>query len=147
MAIDKSGKWWIGETPEDIRGFLESYATKGYKVHEFRPARCTCGAVAFVLDADDNEGVARRTCSACGAQHFICDSEEFWADASPETCSCPECGSNAVNVGVGFSLYRDDPTAVRWLYVGVRCSRCGVLGCFAGWKVATGNALHLLGQV
>ena len=26
--------------------------------------------------------------------------------------------------------YDDDPTAVRWLYVGERCTRCGVLGCF-----------------
>ena len=147
MSIDKSGKWWIGEGPEDIRGFLESYVSDGYEVHEFRLARCSCGGDQFVLDADDNEGVARRTCSACGAQHFICDSEEFWAEANPDTCDCPECRSNAMNVGVGFSLYEDDPSGIRWLYIGVRCSNCGILGCFAGWKVAMGDALHLLDQV
>jgi hypothetical protein len=147
MAINKTGKWWLGDDAADIRGFLESYASKGYEVNDFRLARCTCGPQVFSLEADDNEGVARRTCAACGIQHYVCDSEGFWGDANAEACVCPECGSSAMNVGVGFSLYRDDPTGIRWLYVGVQCSQCGVLGCFAGWKVAMGNALHLRDKV
>ena len=147
MAIHQGETCWIGEAPEDMGGYLEAYASDGYQVHEFRLARCTCGSVAFVLDADEEEGVARRTCSACGVQHFLCDSEEFWEDAAPETCPCVGCGSSVTNVDVGFSLYPSDPTGVRWLYVGTRCTQCGILGCAADWKVGTGDALDLFEKV
>ena len=147
MAIDSSGEYWTSPVPDDIHGFLESYASEGYDVDDFRLARCECGSVAFRLEADDDEGVARRTCAACNARHFICDSEEYWADAEPEQCTCVECGADTVNVGVGFSLYDHDPTGIRWLYVGVRCTGCGTLGCFAGWKVGMADALYLRDRV
>jgi len=147
MTIDDSGKWWVGSAPDDIRGFLEAYAEEGYEVHQFRLARCDCGSLEFHLEADDNEGVACRACAECGHQHYICDSERYWEDAEVETWKCVECDSIESNVGVGFSMYEDDPTAIKWLYVGVRCPKCGVLGCFAGWKIAMGDVLHLLEQV
>jgi len=50
-----------------------------------------------------------------------------------------------LNVGVGFSLYDDGE--VRWLYLGERCSKCGILGCFAGWKVGYSPSKGLLEQV
>jgi hypothetical protein len=31
--------------------------------------------------------------------------------------------------------------------VGVRCPRCGVLGCFAGWKIGFSPSRHLLDRV
>ena len=147
MSIDISGRWWVGSEPEDIRGFLEDYASEGYEVDEFRLARCSCGSDTFFLDADDSEGVAKRTCSRCSREHFICDSEKFWADASPERCKCVECGSDQTNVGVGFSLYDGSEGGIRWLYVGVRCPRCGILGCFAGWKIAEVGTEHLMEKV
>lgn len=147
MAVDTSGKWWVGDQPDDIGEFLRAYATKGYEVGEFRLAKCECGSLEFTLEADDDEGVARRTCVSCKKPHFICDSGEYWTDAEPETWKCVECDSQKANVGVGFSLYDDDPTGVKWLYVGERCAKCGVLGCFAGWKVALSDALHLLDEV
>lgn len=147
MAIDTSGKWWVGDRPEDIAEFLKAYSSDGYKVHEFRLAKCDCGSVEFELEADDDDGVARRTCISCRKAHHICDSAEYWDDADPETWKCVECGSKHANVGVGFSIYDDDPTGIRWLYVGERCAKCGVLGCFAGWKVALSDALHLLEEV
>ena len=146
MSIDKSGKWWVGSTPEDIRGFLEAYASEGYEVHEFRLAKCDCGSGAFQLDADDNEGVAKRTCPNCQKVHFLCDSEEFAEDADFQHWKCVECASEFSNVGVGFSLY-DDDSEIRWLYVGCRCSSCGVLGCFAGWKIAYAPSRHLFDNV
>ena len=79
MVVDTSGKWWIGDTPEDIAEFLHAYSSKGYKATEFRLAKCQCGSLEFRLDADDNEGVARRTCVVCAREHFICDSNEYWA--------------------------------------------------------------------
>ncbi len=146
MSIDRSGKWWIGNQPEDLEEYLRAYTSNGYAIREFRLAKCRCGSVEFGLQADDDEGVARRTCAACKTSHFICDSEEFWADAKPKTWKC-ECGSKHANIGVGFSMYDDDPTGVRWLYVGERCAKCGTLGCFAEWKVALSDALHLLEEV
>jgi len=147
VAIDKTGKWWVGDRPEDVDEYLREYTSDSYPIKEFRLAKCPCGSVEFGLQADRDEGVARRSCSACKKAHFICDSEEFWDDAGPKTWTCVECGSKRANVGVGFSMYDDDPTGVRWVYVGERCAQCGVLGCFADWKVALSNALHLLEKV
>ncbi len=146
MSIDTSGTWWVGSEPSDIAGFLVAYAPKGYEVHELRLAQCNCGSLAFLLDADDNESVARRTCTSCASEHFICDSGEYWNDAEPERLKCIECGSESTNVGVGFSIY-PDRGGIRWLYVGTRCTACGVLGCFAGWKVGTSDSMNLLESV
>jgi hypothetical protein len=146
MSINTSGKWWVGTSPDDIKGFVEAYATIGYEVHEFRLARCECESLAFQLDADDAGGVAKRTCIKCSREHFICDSEEFAKDADYEHWRCVECGSEATNIGVSFSLY-DDDKEIRWLYVGCRCAKCGVLGCFAGWKVTYAPSRQLFDQV
>ncbi|CAN7191581.1 hypothetical protein [Mesorhizobium sp. LjNodule214] len=146
MTVDTTGKWWVGSEPSDIAEFLRGYASEGYEVDEFRLARCRCGFTSFLLDADDDEGVARRTCTVCGSEHFICDSQEFWDESEPERWVCIECDSEAANIGVGFSNY-PKRGGVRWLYVGVRCSACGVLGCFAGWKVGTSDSMDLLDKV
>jgi hypothetical protein len=146
MSIDRSGQWWKGTESSDVREYLLAYAEDAYQVHEFRLAKCSCGSEIFNLAADDVSGVAKRTCVSCNSEHFICDSEEFWTDAEPEELACIECGSKQANIGVGFSLY-DHGHDVRWLYVGVRCVECGVLGCFAGWKVAYSPSLDLIEQV
>ena len=147
MSIDTSGKWWVGGEPADVRGFLEAYAEKGYELHQFRLSTCRCGCIEFHLHADDNEGVAIRVCAKCAAEHFICDSGEFWEDAEPEQWRCiKKCKSDVCNVGVGFSQYADSPTSIKWIYIGVRCARCGILGCFAGWKVAQDDVGHLFEQ-
>jgi hypothetical protein len=146
MSIDTSGEWWVGTEPADLRAFLEAYAEEGYKVHQFRLSTCKCGSVEFQLQADDNEGVAQRRCARCMAEHFICDSGEFWGDAEPEKWRCVECKSEECNIGVGFSQYEDLPTSIKWIYIGVRCVKCGILGCFAGWKVGQDEATHLFDQ-
>ena len=145
MSIDTSGKWWVGTDPQDMKEYLEAYSEQGYKVQEFRLSKCRCGSLEFQLDADDAEGVAKRTCTKCKREYFICDSKEFWDEAEPEHWSC-NCGSEATNVGVGFSL-RKRGGEVRWLYVGCRCVKCGILGCFAGWKIDYAPSRQLLEQV
>jgi hypothetical protein len=142
MSIDKSGKWWIGTSVDDLREYLEAYSADNYCIHEFRTAKCKCGGETFELLADDDEGCAKRTCTSCAIGKFICDSEEYWSDATPEQWKCIECGSTSANIGVGFSLYEDGE--VRWLYVGERCANCGILGCLAGWKIAYSPSKQLL---
>ena len=146
MTIDTSGEWWVGSVPEDIKEFLDAYTEDEYLSDEFRLAKCQCGSVEFKLEADDNEGAAKRACSKCSKGHFICDSEEYWEEAEPETWGCVECDSKSTNIGVGFSLY-EDKGGIRWLYVGVRCAKCGVLGCFAGWNIGYEPSLQLMEQV
>lgn len=131
-GIDRSGQWWKSARPEVIQKYLASYMADGYPMHEFRLVRCGCGSQRFGLDADDCEGVARRTCAECGEVRFICDSEQYAEDAEFEHCACVECGGDIHNIGVGFSTPGDGKW-VRWLDVGVRCDDCGTLGCFAGW--------------
>lgn len=146
MAIDTSGKWWIGSEPRDLEEYLAALTEECYATTEFRLARCKCGGVSFVLEADASEGAARRCCASCGDMRFVCDSEHYWKEAEPDTWTCIACGSDRANVGVGFSLY-DDREGVRWLYLGVRCVQCGTLGCFADWKVGYGPSAQLMDQV
>ena len=86
----------------------------------------------------------RRTCSQCQEQRFICDSEENWP-GRPKKYKCVECKSEQANIGIAFSLY-DDKSAIRWIYVGVRCQKCGCLGSVADWKVGYEPSLSLLNQ-
>jgi len=146
MSIDTSGKWWVGSEPADVRGFLEAYAEEGYEVHQFRLSTCKCGSVEFHLRADDDEGVAQRVCASCKAEHFICDSGEYREDAKLAPWRCIECKSKVCNIGVGFSQYPDSPTSIKWVYIGERCAKCGILGCFAGWKVGQDDVAHLFDQ-
>jgi len=144
MTIDTSGEWWVGSDPGDLAEYLGAYASDDAPVTAFRLSQCDCSSITFSLDADDDEGCAKRTCCQCAREYLICDSAEYWQDASPVHWQCINCHSEKTNVGVGFSLYEDGD--VRWLYIGVRCANCGVLGCFAGWKVAYGPSGQLLSQ-
>ena len=129
-----------------MKEYLEAFAVgEAYAVDACRSAVCGCGGKEFHLWADDDEGVAKRVCAACGREQFICDSEQYWSVAQPEQWRCVECTSLLANVGVGFSLYEDGE--VRWLYVGERCATCGVLSCMTQWKVAYTPSKQFLDQV
>ena len=145
MSIDTSGKWWGGSDASDIREYLEAYAEGDYGVHDFRLAKCRCGSDRFYVDIDGDEGVVKRTCPNCSFERFVCDSDEYLEDAAPRRWRCTECRSHETNLGVGFSL-RDDGE-VRWIHVGCRCARCGVLGCVAEWKIDTQLSRQLLEKV
>jgi hypothetical protein len=143
--IDKAGKWWKGSEPNDIKEYLEAFASDAYLIHEFRSSICNCGGDGFYLLTDDGEGCAKRVCASCGVEHLLCDSEEYWQEARPVEWTCIECSSKIVNVGVGFSLYEDGE--IRWLYVGERCTQCQNLGCVTQWKVAYSPSRQLLEKV
>jgi hypothetical protein len=155
MAVDKSGKWWVGTDAADIDEHLREHRAGGYQPDRFVHARCVCGEATFRFDANDDEGVARRTCIACGLAHYMLDSAEFAEDAELDECACP-CGNETFQVAVGFAHVEtraadgDTETvgrAVKWVSVGLRCKACGILGTYADWKIDFDPTEHLYAAV
>jgi hypothetical protein len=143
VAIDRSGKWWRGDSAADLDEYLAAYTEDAYPVGQVRHSACkNCHGVVFGLRGDDD--VARRTCRNCGAKAFVADSRENWQEATIRTCRCP-CGGTDYNVAVGFSLREGGE--VRWVAVGNRCVKCGVLGSFADWGVNYAPTSHLFDLV
>jgi hypothetical protein len=146
MSIDTSGKWWRGSTPEDIGEYLRALSAQGYPINEFRLSTCLCGEQKFTLEVEQDEGIAKRTCTKCHAAHFICDSAEHYQRGQRlRKYKCVTCKSKVANVGVGYALY-EEGTAVHWLYLGNRCADCGVLGSMVDWKIAYEPSLQLLDE-
>lgn len=143
MAIDTTGKWWTGSEPEDIQEYLEAYSQEGYPVDKFRLAVCGCGSKEFILEADLDEGVAKRICVSCKKEHFICDSEENLDGAKLKKKKCPVCKHKELNIGIGFVLYKEED-GVKWLYLGSRCPKCKALGCFGDWKIGYGPSKDIM---
>ncbi|WP_069166912.1 hypothetical protein [Nocardia altamirensis] len=141
MVIDKSGQWWRGEDLTDLAEFVRAFRANGYKVDRVLESVCAqCDGRAFRVEADDDEGAARRTCTGCGTASFIADSAEYWDDADHGECACP-CGGMEFAVAVGYAL-RDNGD-IRWISVGLRCIADGTLGVYADWKIDYSPALDL----
>jgi hypothetical protein len=82
MAIDKSGKWWKGQNADDLVEYVRLLTQQGYPATKFAIAKCACGTDRFRLYADQDEGCAKRQCTSCGKDAFICDSEDASEEAS-----------------------------------------------------------------
>ena len=131
MALRKRGMWRYGDRQADIRAEITRYSKKvGYLAEHFVDATCSCGGKVFGLLLDDNAGVASRVCVACDAEsHPIGDSVEYMVEAEEEEAACP-CGEETFEITVGVSLYEGSED-VRWLYLGCRCPKCGLLRSYA----------------
>jgi hypothetical protein len=132
MTIDTSGQWWKGENFNDIIEFMKALTQEGYPAEEVKPSICECGHRYFRLEADSQEGCARRICTSCKKSSFIGDSHRYWEDASPEQIRCP-CGNDSFEIGIAFAFRESGD--VRWIYVGQRCEKCGILGSYVDWKI------------
>jgi hypothetical protein len=133
MALTQNGKFSYGDSQVDIRAKLTEYSNRnGYPAMHFADAVCSCGHRSFKLLVDDTEGAAVRECSSCKMSHPMGDSADYLADASLEQCECP-CGSDDFEMTVGVALY-DGSEDVRWIYIGCRCSACGLTACYGDWK-------------
>lgn len=142
MAIDTSGRYWRSDDPADLGFYLRAYTADAYPVTVIKDSRCgACGGAVFHLRADRDEGAARRACSGCGLREFIADSEEFWGETTPRTCTCL-CKGRLFNIAVGFSLRESGE--VRWVTVAQRCVQCGTLGSYVDWKIDSGDTNDLL---
>ena len=115
MSIDRRGQWWKGTTADDIAEYLAEYTAEGYPATEFRTAR------PVII----REGRIAHALSASAAIPVIFS---------------PVLDGDTVLVDGGLT----DNLPVRWLYIGCRCTACGILGCYADWKVAYSPSRHLL---
>ena len=140
MAIDTSGQWWRGKTFSDLAEYIRTLTSEGYPATSVRQSICRCGSTTFRLLFDADEGCARRQCTRCSELAFIGDSAELWDSASPTAATCP-CGSTDLELGIGFSERPDGE--IRWITVGQRCTRCGVLAAFVDWGVDYAPTSHL----
>ena len=133
MSLHKLGRWFYDDSQADIRDELTRFGKLNeYIPTQFADAKCLCGSTVFGLKIDENEGAAVRICVACSKSHPIGDSDEYLEEANLEECACP-CGEGKFKVTVGLHLY-DGSEDVRWLYLGCRCSVCGITANYADWK-------------
>lgn len=143
MAIDRSEQWWTGDEPSDLDEYVSIFSAANYPARLVVHATCaSCGGVEFSVTLDEGEGCAVRTCAACGAAKARMDSDEYLGEATLEGAQCP-CGGSVFNAAVGFAFY-DASDDVKWVYLVLRCTRDGVLGCYADWKIDYTPSEHLL---
>ena len=131
MTIDTSGKWWKGTEYSDIESYLRELQPGGYSVDKVIQARCGCGSTIFRLNVDQDNELAQTVCVTCGRVSFVSDSEEHWAEASPRLMKCP---AKHREYEVSLGLCVRDEEWVRWMSLGSRCVRCGVLASPLDWK-------------
>jgi hypothetical protein len=143
---DDITQWPTGETFADLVARVRAYSeANGTPATEVLQSTCDgCGGTALHLHVDDDEGVAGRLCDRCGTTAFLADSDEYWDEAEPAGAACP-CGHEEFEVAVGFS--RHDDGEIRWVTVGGRCLRCGIVGVYADWKIDYSPTGHLLEAV
>jgi Zn finger protein HypA/HybF involved in hydrogenase expression len=141
-VIDKTGEYWRGENFADLAEYLREFQADGYPVEHVNELRCPdCRGDTFQVEADDTEGCARARCGACRTALYIADSAENLDEADLAECACP-CGNETFAVAVGYSLREN--LEVRWISVGLRCTRDGTLGVYADWKIDYAASRHLL---
>jgi len=146
MTLWKKGKHFYGDNHADIQTVITAYSrANAYLATHFRDVSCACGADQFQLLVDDNEGVGLRTCTACGLQHPIGDSQDYLESADLEECACP-CGNSAFQLAAGVALYADSQD-VRWLYLGCRCPQCSLVAVYADWKNEYPNYQEFLDRI
>jgi hypothetical protein len=145
MALQKKGKYWYGSTPEDTKAELIKFSKlNGYEATKFSESVCTCGNRSFKLKTDEDEGVARRICTACATSHLMGDSAEYASGAKLEKHGCI-CDSETFQLLSGVALYNES-NDVRWYYIGCLCTKCNLVGVFADWKCEAGDAEAFLAE-
>lgn len=151
MTIERRPQWWLGSEESDIGLYLEEL-TNGTS-ERYTQSICSCSSTEFQVYFDREQGFVSRICTECLTEHLVCDSSDSQPDSSPHKFSCVQCGKTAANLGVGFALRPRKLTEifgqnrdVRWIWVGLRCVGCGVLGCIADWKIDYAPSNFLVNQ-
>ena len=146
MTINRSRNWWTGTEAADIDDYLAAYsAAAEYPTGRVIHIKCgDCRADTFTVRVDDEEGCAERTCTSCGAASLIFDSRDTLDQSELEGAACP-CGGEVFNAAAGFALREDGD--IQWVYLGLRCTRDGVLGCYTDWRIDYSPTVHLFEHI
>ncbi len=128
--IDKShNDYWTGDKG-DIAEYLCAYSDS--RNLDVKPVSCrSCGGSIFLVTGCDD--AVQVKCADCGEQRLLLDSAEYWDDSAHEKWDCAVCGGDRFNLQIG--LKRRESGSVKWVYVGCRCEKCRMLGCFTDWKI------------
>jgi hypothetical protein len=133
MVLRRVNDQSFGDSQLDVRDELVRYSLlNGYEAEKFADCVCECGICDFGLLIDDNVGAAARICHKCDSDHGIGDSDDYIDEAEPWKCTC-HCGAELFEITIGVALY-EGTEDVRWLYVGCRCPKCQLTGCYGDWK-------------
>lgn len=145
MAMHKKGKYWYGESLEDVKTNVISYSrSNGYEAAKFFPAICECGGQAFKLETDEEVGAGRRICVQCDKVVLMGDSDEYADEADFDNHVCV-CDTETFELLSGVALYAGS-NDVRWYYIGCKCTKCSLVGVFADWKCEAGDAEAFLSK-
>lgn len=145
MTLTRKGKHWYGSGDDDILRSSRASVNATVTPRPTTGLRSVCGSTLFHLFDDEEAGVARRDCVACGTAHLMGDSADYADEADPEAHECL-CGSEALGIHCGVALYPDSRD-VRWLYIGCRCPQCQLVGVYAEWKCEAGDVEAFLARV
>jgi hypothetical protein len=132
MALTQRGEDKYGDCPADSRDMLARYSQNNYPATHFSDAVCPCAHRRFLLEIDEDAGVAVRVCDSCESRHVMFDGEDYLEDADLNDCQCA-CGGFVFEITAGIALYRNSDD-VRWLYIAGRCPTCGRIACYGDWK-------------
>ncbi|GHT22384.1 hypothetical protein FACS189430_04080 [Bacteroidia bacterium] len=134
MAIRKKGKYYYGDTIEDLKIELERYSkTNAYPIDETTILVCPkCGNAKFLIFSDDEESSALCQCSNCAEEVFIRDSKKYFNETTKDDYLCL-CDNADFEIMIGTSFYKGT-NDVRWVYTGGFCSKCGLLGNYIDWN-------------
>lgn len=130
--IDTSKEYWTGTTENDIEEYLKLYSENDKL--EVKHVVChTCNENNFEVMVDQNEGAILIKCVKCKTEKILLDGEDVWENCEPIKGICPICYEKVYNICVGLERRQDGN--VNWVYIGNRCTKCGVLGSFVDWKI------------
>ena len=133
--IDKTPKYWTGDSPDDITEWLHEYTEEpSLEIHPVLCRNCKNDALEARIDGD--EGVVQIICPECKTKKILLDGEEIWSECHPKKRKCIVCKNNRFNIRVGF--IRRDNGDVKWVYIGERCTQCGTLASYADWNINFG---------
>jgi hypothetical protein len=117
-----SGDLAYGDAQADVHDELRDYSEG--RASLFEDSVCGCGGREFGLSVDEERGAAVRTCWRCH-QETVLSGDPAHADL--ERCECL-CAADRFELTLG--------SAPGWLYVGARCTACGLTGCYGDWQTS-----------
>ena len=146
MALTKKGDFWYGTTSGDTQAELRSYSVANrHEAVRFAASKCDCGCRTFALQTDEEAGVAIRTCTECGLEHPMGDSDQRLEGAQPEAHACV-CENDVFELVTGVAVHKGTHQ-VSWSYIGCHCVECDLVGVFADWPSEAPDAAGFLAKV